>query len=245
MATIVNTSALFTHANVATSGAQAIGFTPTSGNRLIVAVSAYTAAADGSGLTVSDSAGNTYNPDGYANTLNSLVTDGIVGAVFSTVVGSVPTTITITPGSGGPNWIAWAVIEVSGTAALDRAGTSTSTSTSSDASVTASAANTTTTGIAVAVAAVPNDDTDVNLGDTPPSGYTNIRVQEDSNAVVGFSMVRKIYSGSETSSAAWTHDNTSQTGWAAAIATYKDSGGGGGDLSVNTIGEPVIGGDTF
>jgi hypothetical protein len=45
---------------------------------------------------------------------------------------------------------------------------------------------------------------------------------------MGFASVYKVYSSSETSSATFTHDNTSQSGWAAAIVTYKDAGGGGG-----------------
>jgi hypothetical protein len=136
--------------------------------------------------------------------------------------------ISVDPAAGSGNYGEWGVIEVSGldaTTWLDRTGTNNSAT--GDANVTASAANTTASGIAIGCATISNDDTDLNIGDTPPTGYTNVWINEDANATIGFSGVRKIYSGSETSSAAWTHDNTSQTGWTAVIATYKDAAGGG------------------
>lgn len=107
-----------------------------------------------------------------------------------------------------------------GNRCLDQTGTNNATT--GDANVTASGANTTTSGLALAVAAVNHGDNDINIGDTPPSGWTNIAFYENSNLVIGFSFDYRIYSSSETSSAQWTHDNVSPAGWAAALITLKD-----------------------
>jgi hypothetical protein len=105
-------------------------------------------------------------------------------------------------------------------------------SASGDATVTASGANTTTNGVAIGLAMVDGTSSDIGIDATPPSGYTNITFYNNANSIVGHSFVYKIYSASETSAASWTHDNTGQTGWEAAIVTYKAAAGGAIDLVV-------------
>lgn len=196
---------------------------PAVGNHVIAGIAMWEGAGVGFG-TVTDNQSNTWSSSpgdrqqigsgwGQANIFSCKVTTS--SGTF---------TITVNPSNASNNFAAWTAIEVSGldaTTHLDRTGAGTNTT--GDALATASAVNTTNDGIAVAVAAVNNADTDINIDDTPPSGYTNVQFYNDSSAIVGFSMVYKIYSASETSSAQFTHDNTSQTGWAAVIATYKEA----------------------
>lgn len=240
MATIVNTSAMFSDdgggSGVATS-AQDIGFTPTVGNHLFIIIGMWNAGTGGSGIGITSvtdgEGGNTYAEDSEATVNLASGSGGSTCTIYSSKIavasGAFVVTVDPTPASG--NFVSWIAVEVSGLDAathLDRTGTNTSTSTSTDASVTASAANTTNDGIAFAAAAVPNDDTDINISDTPPSGYTLVGVQENSNITTGFAVFRKIYSSGETSSASFTHDNVSQSGWSSALATYKAAAGGGG-----------------
>ena len=220
MLTIVNTSAKFSHANVIDSGSVDIGFTPTVGNILIVVIANWTSTSTPGIAGVTDSeGGNSYHEDvevTRATQFSSTIYSSKVAIASGTF------SITVDPSASSGNYIEWGVIEVSGldaTTWLDRIGTNNSAA--GDATVTSSGANSTAEGIAVACATISNDDIDINIGDTPPTGFTNLWVNENGNATIGFSGVRKIYSGIETSAASWSHDNTSQTGWTAVIATYK------------------------
>lgn len=105
--------------------------------------------------------------------------------------------------------------------------TATAESTTGDASVTAGTANAATGNLVVGVATVLNLDTDINIGDTPPSGYSQISVVENASATIGHSFVYKICTAGETSSISWAHDNTSQSGWNAGLVTYRNDTGGG------------------
>lgn len=99
-------------------------------------------------------------------------------------------------------------------------------STTGDANVTASAANTVAGCLVAGVATVLNIDTDINIGDTVPTGSTQVSVYENASGIIGHSFVFKIVSATETSTFQWTHDNTSQSGWNGVIQTYRDDTGG-------------------
>lgn len=195
---------------------------PAVGNHVIVTVAHYHYGAPGIN-TVTDNQGNTYAED--KEQVLDLATDEAAATIDSCKVATSSGTYTLsinpTNDTSG-NYLAWCATEFSGIAAtnwLDQTGNNNNAA--GDANVTASGANATTAGIAIGVASISNNDSDINIGDTPPTGYTNIQVNEDASSYVGLSSVYKIYSAPETSGASWTHDNTSQTGWAAVIATYK------------------------
>lgn len=177
-------------------------------------------------VTDNQTPANTYTENKELTNLSYDIFASLYSSKVVTASGTFTVTITFTASN---TYTAWSAVEFSGldtSTWLDQSGSAESAT--GDASITASGANTTASGLALAVTVVNNSDTDINIGDTPPSGYTNISVYEDSQNVIGHSFVYKIYSGSETSAATWTHDNTSQTGWVAVIATYKAAGGGGG-----------------
>jgi hypothetical protein len=202
---------------------------PSVNNHVVVCVSCYDGDS-GQGLsTVTDNQGsNTYAGDA---TGSEATTGDCFAAIWSCKVAASSGTFTITidPVVASGLYAAWTAVEFSGldtTTHKDQTGNNNNTA--GDANATAGGVNTTTGGVAVACASVSNSDTDINISDTPPTGYTNIQFEEDALNVMGFASVYKVYSSSETSSATFTHDNTSQSGWAAAIVTYKDAGGGGG-----------------
>ena len=199
---------------------------PAVGNHVFAGIALYQSTNNPAIAAVTDNqSGNTYVENVETEAAGSADCSATIYSVK--VVGSTGTfTLTADPDAASNNYIAWAGVEFSGlnaTTHLDRTGVNSSTSSAGDATVTASLANTTNNGVALAVASVSNGDTDINIGDTPPAGYTNVIVNEDSETYVGFSLAYKIYSGSETSSAPFTHDNVSQSGWAAVIATYKEA----------------------
>lgn len=230
----VQATATIREAGFSGTDAGSFGSLPAVGNHVIVGIALYDADAGTHGIaTVTDNQGNSYNEDAEATEVGG---GNSSASLYSTKVATSAGTFTITvdPAVATGLYIAWAAVEFSGldaTTHLDRTGANEESSGASDASVTASASNTTADGVAVAVAALSFGDIDLNIGDTPPTGYTNIAVEEDANSYMGMSFVYKIYSSSETSAAAWVHDNESQFGWAAAIATYKAAAGGGGGVS--------------
>lgn len=201
---------------------------PAVNNHVITASALYDGGPAAGLSAVTDNQSNSYSEDGDATGGGGASSATIYSCKVATSSGTY--TITVDPTTASGLYIAWTAVEFSGldgTTHKDKTGTNVSSSSTADASVTASVANSTADGVAIAASAISNADSDINIGDTPPSGYTNIQVNEDANSYMGFSSVYKIYSGSETSSAAWSHDNTSQSGWAAAIVTYKAAAGGG------------------
>lgn len=203
---------------------------PVVGNHVFVGSALWTSGVLGM-AAITDNQGNSYAEDkDKGATTNTTAT--LYSCKVATSAGTF--TLTIDPTSASGNYAAWAAVEFSGldaTTHLDRTGEGTSAT--GDALATASAANTTNDGVAVGVAAVTNNDTDINIGDVPPSGYINVAVYEDSSGIVGFSLVYRIYSASETSSAQWAHDNVSQTEWAAVIGTYKAASAAAASLVYN------------
>lgn len=201
---------------------------PVVGNHVIVGISDYNASSEGMDA-VTDNQSNSYAEDA-----DKFTASGARGAaaIYSCKVATSSGTFTLTidPTGASSNYAAWSAVEFSGLDATtwkDQTGTNSGAGTG-DATVTASGANSTADGVSLAVTLVDNNDTDINIGDTPPTGYTQISVYENAQSIVGHSFVYKIYSASETSSASWTHDNTSQNGWEAALVTYKAAAGGGG-----------------
>ena len=209
---------------------------PTVGNHVIVGSGLWTSGTLGIDA-VTDNQSNSYAENGDPGIGNGTAT--LYSCKVATSSGTY--TLTLDPTSASGNYAAWGAVEVSGldaTTHLDQTGEGTGTTTG-DVLATASGANSTADGIAIAVAAQVASDTDINISDTPPSGYTNIIFYENSSAIIGFSMVYKIYSASETSSAQFVHDNTSQEEWAGVIATYKMAAAGGTAVK-DIIGSGII-----
>lgn len=226
MASIVNNSGKKQIVNGGDVTDEPLGFTPTVGNHLFLLLAGWVAGVQGT--TAVTSTGNTWVEDIEAL---ATVRAWAWANIYSCKVVQATTTVSINNVANAGVYANYIVIEVSGlnqTTHLDQIGSGTG-GTSGDALATASGANTTTSGIAFAVCSVSGNDTDANIGDTPPAGFTNLAVNEDEAQTVGFSADYRIYSSSETSSSQWTHDNVTQDEWAAVIATYKDAAGGGQD----------------
>jgi hypothetical protein len=241
-AAFVKSTGLVRAAGFSGTSAGSFGTLPAVGNHVVVGIALYDGDSGVHGIAaVTDNQGNTYAENAEATEIgggNSSAT------IYSTKVATAAGTFTVTvdPAVAAGLYIAWAAAEFSGldaTTHLDRTATNVESSGASDASVTASAANTAASGLAVAVAALSFGDADLNIGDTPPAGYTNIAVEEDANAYMGLSFVYKVYSATETSAAAWTHDNESQFGWSAALSTYKAVAGGGA-LDITGVGNIAV-----
>jgi hypothetical protein len=191
--------------------------TPTVGNAIIVAIEC----GGGTVSSVTDNQGNT-----YSSKLQSTLTGGPWQAAIYECpnVTTSSGTFTITVNFSGATWGAGGAIEVSG---LDTAGTldktgSVNTATNSTApSVTASAANTNTDDLVVAVfSSATGSGTNTITG--PNTGYTSIFSHGDGNLSNSGAGGYKILSAGETSSAAWTQNQSS--GYAAVIATFKVAG---------------------
>lgn len=218
----VKDTGIFTASAFGATTNGSFGTLPAVGNHVFVGSALWTSGVLGIDA-VTDNQSNSYAED-----KDKGATSNTTATLYSCKVATSSGTFTITidPASASGNYMNWCAVEFSGldaTTHLDRTGEGTNTT--GDALATASAANTTADGVAIGVAAIYNGDTDINIGDTPPSGYTNIAVYENADAVIGYSFVYKIYSSSETSSAQWAHDNTSQVEWAAVIGTYKAAAG--------------------
>lgn len=176
--------------------------------------------------TVTDNQSNTYTED------KEKVTGGGSGGIqiYSDIDIGTPSgtfTITVDPTQASSNYMVWLAVEFSGVA--DSAAVDLSESTSSatgDAALTTAGTTAQADELVLALAGVSNDDPNVNLTN-PTTGYTELGAYQNSNAILGFHASYKIVSATGTQSATWTHDNTSQDGWAAIICTYKAAAGGG------------------
>lgn len=213
--------------NGANADTASFGSLPAVNNHVIVGVGSWNNDLTIIGLDgVSDNQGNSYTLRINKTNLSYDVYSSLADCKVATSAGTF--TVGLDPTSAN-NYMGWNASEFSGldtSSWADQSGTNDSAT--GDANATASGANSTNDGLAIGVCAVNNNDSDINIDDTPPSGYTNLAFYNDGASIVGFSMVYKIYSAGETSSVQWTHDNTSQTGWTAGVQTYKAAGGGGG-----------------
>ncbi len=232
--------------NTSTSGA--FGTQPTVGNHIIVTGSGWNN-ANWDLTAVTDNQGNTYAIDAEVNVADNDPPDtprnGAFIASTKIATSSGSHTVTVDPQDASGNYIEWTAIEFSGlhaTTHLHKTGTNSGyAAAGTDASVTASTANTVADCLVVAVCSVSNNDSALTLT-TPTTGYTAVDVNQDAALTIGYQSSYKTVSGTETSSATWTHDNTSAEGWAAAIATYAiAAGGGGGTTPKNVFGKMLSG----
>lgn len=227
MATVIQDSGKQTTGPFATTALSFVSL-PAVGRHVVVLVSYYDGVG-GLGISaVTDNQGNGYTKLDEAS---DGATCGASAWICQVATSSGTFTVTLDPVTSSGNFASWVLVEVDGlnlSPVLDKTGVANSTT--GDASVTASAANDAASGIAFGVASVNNAANDINIGDTPPSGSTQIAVEENSNAAIGMSSVYKAVAGG-TTSFAWTHDNTSQVGWAAVVVTLRDLvAAGGGNI---------------
>lgn len=213
--------------NGANSDTASFAALPAVGNHIIGMIAGFDNDLTAIGLdNFADNQGNTYTRHlNVTNTDYDCYTGG-ASAKVATSSGTFTVGIDLI---GSNNYVAWDAVEVSGLDAsswFDQSGTNNSAT--GDANAAASGANTTADGIAIGVCAVNNGSSDINIDDTPPSGYTLISFCNDSSGIIGGAFAYKIYSASETSSIQFNHDNVSQTGWTCGIMTFKAAGGGGG-----------------
>jgi hypothetical protein len=92
----------------------------------------------------------------------------------------------------------------------------------------------------IAIAAMTPYNVANNAIDTP-SGYTILNEYEDGSLDVAHQHIYKTMTAGETSAVSWTHANTSQSGWTAAIATFKGSAGGS-NVTVAATGSAITSG---
>lgn len=221
MATIVRDTGLQTGSAVGTDSASFAAL-PAVGNHVLVASAIWETTAP-SMTAVTDNQGHTPNED-----IERAAPSADCGAsIYSNKVVTSSGTYTVTVDPAGSVWMEWIAFEVAGldaTAHLDQTGSATSTT--GTGAATADAVNTTASGLAVFCLAVANEnDSDIQL---VPDTYTLLARNNNASGTVGFLCATKTYTSTETSTESATHETTLQTGWAAAIATYKDAGGGGG-----------------
>lgn len=196
------------------------GLNTTTGNQLIVTCASWR--SGGATVTVTDSQGG----GSWANSV-SVVDGGDAGsrATIATklgITGAASNTATVTSSSGASDtYFNGNLLEFSGTlsaAALDvtansphgAAGTTCTPTTGSTAQA---------DELVVACISVSSSTANVNVND-PPSGYTSIGVNQDSNATIGYQASYKIVSAIAAQSATWTF-NATTVGDVGVIATYK------------------------
>jgi hypothetical protein len=173
--------------------------------------------------------------DNQGNGNYSLVRHGTVAnkaravlAYKENVASSGTFTITINHASGSGNYLVAAAasfIGVAASAPLDQTGTASGVNTATDANVT-SGATLNTEELVCAVCSVGiSGSSDVHLGSSAATGYTNVMLYQDFTNICAGSGDFKVVSptGGAAQSASWSHDPTTggSNGWTAAIATFK------------------------
>lgn len=199
---------------------------PTAGNAIAVLVSSTNGGAN-STITGSDTESNTYTQaaNGVASDTANRAVSTVLVARNIAVSGGVDVTVDF---NSVTSWFTGAIVEISGLAdeGADQTGTNTGT-TASDASVTAAGANAQADMLVLAVTAWFGSG-NTNVAYTgPTTGYQPVAFWEDFTNLTAGHCALKIVSASETSSATWTHSNTGQVMWSAAIATFKAAAAGG------------------
>ena len=210
-----------TGANVA-SDTFSFASLPTVNDHIVVQVSGW----HDSGFTMADVTDN--QGHNYLENVEAVSAAGQCSAsIYSVKVTASSGTFTVTldPTGSSGNYIEWVTAEFSGlhaTTHLHRTGTNNNSSQTSLA-VTASAANTEANCLVLAAISVASGDTACNIS-APPTGYTQLAVNQNAAATIGFEAAYKIVSATETSSVTWTFDV--QDGAAGALATYVAAAGG-------------------
>ncbi len=215
---VVQTSPKFTNASVDTSSGSFDNL-PATGNTIVVTVAIWNSTGPVDITGVTDNQGNTYQLAAKrAGGIGNAVTAIYYASNISSPSGSF--TITVDGSQGAGNYWVWNASEVTGLSAspLDQTATAAGTTTG-DANVGPTA--TTTQANEIVFAAAVDSTTDTNININVPVGFTQIGVQQDSNAIVGYSGVYKTVTSTGTQSVSWIHDNASQVEWAAVIATFK------------------------
>jgi hypothetical protein len=182
-----NTTGLLTASNV-TSTSTNLGWSPTVGNHLFVALSGYQAGQFVLS-SVSDNqagGGNTYTIDAQqANGTTAIVAASITSAKVTASSGTFTVTLT---SDGAGSYMSYSITECSGVAAtswLDKTGTNSASAApgANTATVTASGANSQANELVVAVMGPYTFSTNLHIG-TPTASYTETFVNQNGAAIV-------------------------------------------------------------
>ncbi len=236
--TVANTSSVFTQAAYSTTGsAQALAFTPATGSWLIILASLRAWDSGTAGIAAFTQTNNTWSQV-VARQFGSGGTRAQVSIWAAKVNAGGTGAITPQFTAGVTNYLTWQVIEVTGLDAspTDKTQNGTAAASSTSITVTASGANATAKGISVSVVSADDGDS-TNLTFSAPTGYTQTGVLQDGTGLYpGYQGIRKVYTTSETSAAAYTGiDGGTNQGLGAVLATFKSSASGAVSELMNKI----------
>lgn len=194
---------------------------PATGSSIIVTILGWGSSADFTITSVTDNQGNgTYTQSFISGAQGLKQIHQYIKHGIGTPSGTFSVTIDLAqPTNVYTLAVASEVTGLDQTSTVDQVLGNPVTSTTLDASVGPTGTTTVANEIVYAMMTLDNGDSTLNI--TVPSGYTEILVEQNGVANEGGEVAYKIVTGTGTQSAAWTHDNTSQTGWVAGIATYK------------------------
>lgn len=198
------------------------GTTPSVGHHLFLQSSVWHSGG-GSLSSVADNQGNTWAIDVQAADSGS-ARASVASAKVATASGTV--TVTATLGAAG-SYAELVASEFSGldtSTWVDKTATATAQSTSPVSGTTAT--TTVADELVMATVEVSVSSTDVGL-DSPPTGYTNLALNQDADATIALSADYKIVAATGTQAASW-GTLTGAWFWGGCIATYKGATGGGG-----------------
>jgi len=188
----------------------------TAGSGIVVQISWWKAAGGAAISGTADTRGNTYGTAVSAGASNARTA---ILHTYASTAGANAVTVTF---ASTVDWegtaVEWAGMKSS--AALDETTSSSGTSTSPVSGTTAA----TGTNDQVVFVVLNVDSSSTNVGIDLPSGYTNIGINQNSFATIGFSSDYKVVSTTGAQSASWGTLSASEA-WIGAIATYElDSG---------------------
>lgn len=201
------------------SSVAAAALTVTAGNMLVVTVTTWNNSGSHT-VTVADDKGNTWNSAVSVEDSSGTGDASKATIYYAMNCAAGSTTVTVSS-SLGSTAFEGNVSEFSGlltASALDV--TANSPHNSGGTSCTPTTGTTAQADeLVVGVMAVNSADTTCNISD-PPSGYTSIGVNQDSNATIGHEGCYKIVSATGTQSATWSFDATTG-GDVGVLATFK------------------------
>lgn len=197
--------------------------TTTAGNKAIVTVSTWISGTNNQ-PTFTDNKSNTWPGTADATLIDGSLGNGRISINSAQIAtGGASHTFTVT-GSAGTAFEG-NVSEFSGlltAVAKDQSATASIAASATTKTVT-SGTTTQASELVVAAINVNSSDATCNITD-PPTGYTSIGVNQDSNATIGYESAYKIIAATGAQSAVWTFDSTT-SGGATGIVTYKATGG--------------------
>lgn len=147
----------------------------------------------------------------------------VINYCLSTVAGV--TSVTVTPNTGTFYGSSGAEEVSGGTWALDQTGSAVA-SLGGTITLSCSAVDVGTTNFVAAAVQIGGGGSPSGISD-PPTGYTSSSVEQDDNTFAGSETCYRINTSAVTDSVTWT-SASGATGFPAAIASFKVSGGGGG-----------------